>query len=389
MTQPFSPRFKAPAILAALVAMLALAAVTAGAESCPSMEGTMSETSETSASPSMPAMPHMTSAPIMAPSGLASASSTSENAWIVLGGPASNNVQRVHGVIGFKVRDASSRKAADSGDTVDYALARIHSPVDNGVYEIKFTGTDRTSPHSFLGGVALLEPVFGDTGIGESALPKALAYIAAWGTANVYKNGQLIGNAIPAHLMATQSIRDPSTGRLLASADMDNREIMLHVPGPVSGLSDGMLLVSWSNVALDLRDIGGSVMTEKQVAEAPVTGITAGMVAGEVVEIPQEQIVNVSIRNDGFRITKPTLFAGFTTFRITNNSSSVKGALVRGRDLAGSMFERYTQLLRPGDSQLIQVYLPSGSFTLAEFHQVMRGGEIFWRSAYRTSIKVQ
>jgi hypothetical protein len=332
--------------------------------------------------------------PVASGPAIGTASSTGVDAYLALGDPMSGKFERVHGSIGIKARDLSDIRSAQSTDVLDYGLARIHVPSTNSTYEVRFTGLDKSSANSFFGGVGLVKTMFGDSGIGESDMPKTVAYEAVFGLANILKDGKVIGTNVPAHIVVLPGLFNTSTEKLAASVDeidFNTRQIVLHVPGPVEGLPDNMLIVGWPQAALNLTDVGGKVLSSVQVASMALPGMVpaGGVVAGEVVELMPHSI-NVSLTDEGFRFpSRSGIDAGYYTFNITNNSSINRGFLIRGKDRVGGDFERYTQLLKPGETATLSVYLPLGSYQLAEFHQEFYGGDLRWFSNYRTNLSVR
>ena len=64
------------------------------------------------------------------------------------------------------------------------------------------------------GGVARDLYLHGTTGHGPPVLPKVWTYLAGWGHADVYKDGQLLHKNVHAHFMLTQGTRDKTTHRV-------------------------------------------------------------------------------------------------------------------------------------------------------------------------------
>jgi hypothetical protein len=322
--------------------------------------------------------------------GSGASSSISQNAWLVKGAPNSNTVTSVNGVFGFGVRDIAETMTATPSDSIQYGLARLHDPSDNSSYEVRFTNVNRTAADVKFGGVGLLKPVFGNTGIGEATLPKTFAYIVAWGMADIYKNGQRIASSVPAHMLVTPGLRDPATGALLAqeNIDLNARQLILHVPGPVTGLPDGKLLAHWPSASLDLNDIGGRPMNQQAIASAIVTGMPNGRVLGEAVEVEPQRIQFSLRNNDILSYVPPTFTTGYTRVTVVNNSSRSRGAIIRARDVIGSQIVRYTPVLRPGQSYSFFTHFGPGSFNVMDYHGAAARGMQHWRSSYQTSFEI-
>jgi hypothetical protein len=312
---------------------------------------------------------------------------------MVKGSLSAASFEKVHGTVGVKARDLSDIKSAQSTDALDYGVARVRVPSTNSTYEVRFTGLDKAGEHSYFGGVGLMKTMFGESGVGEKTIPRTVAYQAVFGLANITQDGKQIATNVPAHIVVTPGIFDTSAQKLVSEDNIDYnaRQIILHVPGPVAGLPGNNLIVGWPQAALDLVSVGGRVLTSSQVTTALLPGETrpAGVVAGEVAEV-RPLLINVSLTDYGFRFpSRSGIDAGYYTFNITNSSSINRGFLVRGTDLVGAPFERYTQLLKPGESTTLSVYLPRGTYQVAEFHQDFSGGQMKWFSNYRTNLSVR
>jgi hypothetical protein len=61
------------------------------------------------------------------------------------------------------------------------------------------------------GGVADFIYLHGDTRQGPPVMPNVRAFLAAWGTADVYINGDLVYKGLDGHMMYTERSRDPNT----------------------------------------------------------------------------------------------------------------------------------------------------------------------------------
>jgi hypothetical protein len=374
-----------------LIAVLALAtalsaSVASGAEACgvtnsSTSSSSTSMSSESASSTSSAAMSNISASQLGGP-GSATASSLTQDAWLVKGDPASNDVSQIHGIISFAVHSAGSLRASSAG--IDYGIAKLHDPSDNSSYEIRLTGLDN-SPDVKYGGVALLQPVFGSTGVGPANIPQTVAYVAAFGKADILKNGQQIATNIPMHVVVTPGLRD-SSGQMLSNVDFSGRQIFLHVPGPVEGLPNGNLTVGWNSAAIDLKDVGGQPMTERQIAMATVPGFMTA-VAGVTAEVPTN-VLKLSLRNAGFKTFAPANFtSGFTTITIVNNSIRPRGVIIKAKDVIGGEMVRYTPVLRPGQSYKFSTYLGPGMLTAMDYHGMTRGMR-FWRSTHLTKLNV-
>jgi hypothetical protein len=311
-----------------------------------------------------------TSLSMSGPGSFASGSSVTQDCYLIIGDMMKAKPEKVHGLIGFRVQDVSDIKSIDSGDKLDYGLARIHVPSDNSVLSIRFTGLDYTGPKSAFGGVGLLKTMFGDSGVGDSNMPRTLAFVEVNGFVDLTKDGRLIGSHLPANICVVPGIYDTKTESLVSSSediDYNVRQIALGIHGPIAGLTDSDLLIGWPQAALNFRNAGGAVLTASEVDSIALIGAPPMMtaVAGEVVQLPQN--VYLSLRPGGIRPSDWTLAPGYTKITVTNNSPFSRGVIVKGKDLIGQPFIRYTPVLRPGRSATLHVFLNPGSLVVTEF----------------------
>jgi hypothetical protein len=77
----------------------------------------------------------------------------------------------------------------------------------NGTAKIRF-GSDS---------IAVNHYEHGNTGAGPPVLPTLFTYLGTWGPAQVWKNGKLLGTFM-AHMMVTDGVRNPITGKVLNAA---------------------------------------------------------------------------------------------------------------------------------------------------------------------------
>lgn len=73
----------------------------------------------------------------------------------------------------------------------------------------------------------------GNTGAGPPVLPTVFTYVATWGPADVSKNGQKVGT-FDAHMMVTDGVRDPISGKVLNS----NKSAPYNPMNPADGYSN-------------------------------------------------------------------------------------------------------------------------------------------------------
>lgn len=81
--------------------------------------------------------------------------------------------------------------------------------------------------------VALTHWEHGNTGGGPPVLPTLFTYVATWGPADVFKNGQKTGT-FGAHMMLTDGVRDPISGKVFNA----NRSAPYNPMNPADGYSN-------------------------------------------------------------------------------------------------------------------------------------------------------
>ncbi|MFP2908247.1 hypothetical protein ACLESD_24980, partial [Pyxidicoccus sp. 3LFB2] len=89
----------------------------------------------------------------------------------------------------------------------------------------------RPPPHAIGGGVLLDVPLYGDSGLGWSAMTRTHAAAAVWGVGSVWRNGQLLTDAAFVHAaaLAAGSYADDDTHRLLRQARFGDSELVVLV----------------------------------------------------------------------------------------------------------------------------------------------------------------
>lgn len=252
-------------------------------------------------------------------------------------------------------------------------------------YRVEFTGVDTGSE---FGGVALLQPIFGQTGVCAGYnLPMTMGYAVASGTATIMKDGQTIATNQPALAAVTQALHDDNQN-MVSLVNTDEQEIHLIVPGSmapggtaVPGFEGGGFYVFWPSSAIELRNVGGVVeMT-------PGTGTTPGIPAvpaspGGPARGPEDfeaplGTISMSLTNDGIQKAVGTAPYGPYMIQVMNNSSRARGLVFTGVDLAGNQFTRYTNILQPGQSTSFQYFFAPGKVVIRDFLSGQRTATAF------------
>ncbi|MCF7805336.1 MAG: hypothetical protein K9N46_09215 [Candidatus Marinimicrobia bacterium] len=210
----------------------------------------------------------------------ASESSTEGAVYEVLPGPAavnpamdptpfSNNTAETTGSYSLTVADRNAEDSQDSEDAV--------TSVD-----IRFTGNDGQAykidqidvihkpagagDHTFFGGVGFNKVMHGNTGIGNSLMPKMLSYITLWGLADLKdaNTDTVIASDRLVHIMTGTNVRDENR-QLITAVDKDKsdhniRNIQTHImlppkdtndnQDPVPGTAHGFLHLMFEKVEL-------------------------------------------------------------------------------------------------------------------------------------------
>jgi hypothetical protein len=84
---------------------------------------------------------------------------------------------------------------------------------DLGVLTVVVREFEGTAPFQ-NGGVARNLYLHGGTGNGPPVLPKVFTYVAGWGKADVYLDGEILYEDYDAHFMVTEGVRDEDTNRV-------------------------------------------------------------------------------------------------------------------------------------------------------------------------------
>lgn len=307
----------------------------------------------------------------------ASASSVDKQAWIYTGDFRTSAPTQIVGTIELRATDLGAAATATNPDMAD-VVSRFTYPCNGSQYVVRFTcvAPPGTTTQNF-GGVGILQPVFGSTGVGWVDFPRTLAYVAVFGSATITKDGATIADSQPATAMVTQAIHDMSQ-KLMTDADPTRREVHLLVPGStvsggtaVSGFPSGGFYIYWPDAAVDIRS---GAVTLKDVAPAATPAITTGRgpAPGQLMgNIP------ISLTDDGIKKDVGEAPAGLWDVTVTNNSSRCRGLIVSGIDICCSPYNRFTKLLTPGQSQTFRFFFATGKVTMKDFLDARRAGRSF------------
>ncbi len=99
------------------------------------------------------------------------------------------------------------------------------------------------------GGIAADLALHGTSGHGPPVLPKVHAYLAGWGQATVYKDGQVLLRDADAHFMLTQGVRDKRTHRVAYAGP--KKLMMAKRRGDRAALKEAMAELKRAEAAVD------------------------------------------------------------------------------------------------------------------------------------------
>ena len=324
---------------------------------------------------------------------VAQATNTGTTAWIYTSNIVATMPTQTTGSIQLSALDASPTDVATSSDRANVAATFA---LGNSNYTVKFTCvTPVGSTYSHFGGVGVLRPVFGTTGIGGLNLPQTLAYVAIFGNATITKDGQALADGQPAMVFLTQAMHDPTTQAWLTTPDATRQEIQLIVPGPIQGggtamqgMPNGFFYAYWPDPAVQITNIsaGGTVnltdiapvatplcppsmSTTRTTTATPATRPGAGPAAvGRI---------TINLTNSGIQTQTTTTGAGLYDVSIVNRASKPRGLLIRGIDLCCTEYNRFSKMIKPGATESFRWYFASGKITMREFISARKTGRSF------------
>lgn len=144
--------------------------------------------------------------------------------------PFSDNWAQITGSSRVAVVDRTAVAGPTTRDRID-ATFEFTSPDGEHAYRVVMTRTLPQIPgHENFGGVGLNVVQHGRTGIGIKLMPQALSYIAFWGVADLYRDGELVAGDRFVHFMATERVRDPAGDYSLGfDEDVIHDEVHAHL----------------------------------------------------------------------------------------------------------------------------------------------------------------
>ena len=352
---------------------LAIALVVVGALCLLSTAALANGVTTTRPSPpaAVPSQPAMVGAGRMP---MAFASNIGTTAYIYTDNIMTTTPTPVTGSIQLSATDVTTTGGETTTDQAN-VVATFTYPANGSTYTVRLTRVDPTALGcpSRSGGVAFMQPMFGTTGVGSSEFPQTLAYVAVFGRATIMKDDESIATDQPVMALVTQGVHGTSQ-QWLSTSDPTSQEIHLFVPGSmmtggtaVTGFPNGGFYIYWPDAALNLQNIGGTV---NMTGMAGVTTTTTTMTTPAVgARGPAAPITNLNISLTDAGIQKTIGEAPFGLYQITlsNDSSRSRGLYFTGMDLCCTEYNRFSNILRPGQSQTFRFYFAPGKVVFKDF----------------------
>ena len=299
----------------------------------------------------------------------ATASSTGSTAYIYTDDSFATMPTQTTGTVHLSAKDCCSAGVSDCSDQAKIE-ATFSYPTSDTIYTVRLTGVEpRATTCTHFGGVGLLKPIFGPTGIGGAQIPMTLAYVAIFGRATVQKNGQVIAENQPVMAFVTQGLHDAAQ-RWLGAYDPTAQEIGLVVPGlmesdaPIPGFPNGGFYIYWPDAAFELRNVGGKVA-------APSAEVQASQGRGPAPQAAMTPL-NIVLTGSGMRAGFSRARRGLYQITVTNSSSRPTGIVMSGTDICCTEYNRFSTLIKPGQSHRFRFYFAPGRVTFKDFLSATR-----------------
>jgi hypothetical protein len=158
--------------------------------------------------------------------------------------PFTDLAERGSGSASLQVEDRVSLPGATWGDVGQLSatfrlgavvyrveLARPGFPPAQALSRAPSGPLPQPPPHTIQGGVLLDVPLYGDSGVGWTAMTRTHAAAAVWGVGSVWRNGQLVTDTAFVHAaaLAAGAYADDDTHRLLRQARFGDSELVVVV----------------------------------------------------------------------------------------------------------------------------------------------------------------
>ncbi len=153
--------------------------------------------------------------------------------------PFSNNWAQVSGAATVRVTDVTSVSGATTQDKIN-ATFEFTSPAGDAYRVVVKKALPEIPGHENFGGVGINALQHGATGIGTPLMPQLMAYIAFWGAADLYVNGELAPQKRFVHFMLSERVRDDDYNLVLNDGVNPEGTLQAHlIMPPVALTGDG------------------------------------------------------------------------------------------------------------------------------------------------------
>ncbi|HZD01279.1 MAG TPA: hypothetical protein VFA46_14140 [Actinomycetes bacterium] len=154
--------------------------------------------------------------------------------------PFSDDWAQITGRADVRVVDRTAVAGPTTRDEI-HATYEFTSPGGTHTYRVVIKRPLPQIPaHEDFGGVGLNVVQHGRTGIGTKLMPQALSYIAFWGVADLYRDGELVADDRFVHFMAIQRVRDPSGDyHLVFDEGVIHDQVHAHLILPPTAVTEG------------------------------------------------------------------------------------------------------------------------------------------------------
>ena len=303
---------------------------------------------------------------------MAWASNVGNQAWISTGSKPLAPPKQTTGSIQMSVVDITPTATSQSQDQAN-VVARFRYPPGGASYTVRFTTiVPRSNAYNHYGGVAIMRSVSAPKNLTGLQVPPILAYVAVFGQSTIAKDGRVIATNQPTYALVSQGWHDDSH-QFMSAPDPMRQEISLFAPGSlqaggdaIPGFPNGYFYIYWPSAAFALRNIGGAVtLTEVGVTiPTPISG------AGPRRDMPTVTVlgtINISLTDTGIRKIVGEAPSGLYDVRVTNNSSRRMGVVYTGTYLCCTKYVKFSDVMRPGQSQTFRWYFAPGKVKLHNY----------------------
>lgn len=293
----------------------------------------------------------------------ASASNTGDVAWIYTGNFRNTAPDQITGSI-----KVSAKKGATISQ--DRADATAQFMYQDSKYMVHVTCPFPISGQTFPGHgpVQFMRSVLGANDLGTLDLPQTHAHVGIFARSTISRDGKVIADNQPTIVLVNEAIHS-SDQQYLSSPATDRTEITLIVPGPLSGqkfvksFANGAFYIYWPDVKTSLSDNITPTPTPANIPTRSGRGPARPMVGTTA----PRGTIDISLTDTGITKQIGQTETGLYDLNITNNSSRPRGLVMTGVDLCCTSYTRFSQILRPGASQVLTWYFAPGKVLFKDF----------------------